>query len=121
MTRPLAFLPAACAVLTVLCLTPASARADEEPPAHIAVVDGSAVVEHEASAEPAVPNVPLVPGDRVRTDRGRVEILFSDGVVLQMGFGERIRDVDALVDFVRASVEPPRARARPRTPARTRS
>jgi len=84
MTRPLAFLPAACAVLTVLCLTPASARADEEPPAHIAVVDGSAVVEHEASAEPAVPNVPLVPGDRVRTDRGRVEILFSDGVVLQM-------------------------------------
>jgi len=47
--------------------------------------------------------------------------LVANGVVLQMGFGERIRDVDALVDFVRASVEPPRARARPRTPARTRS
>ena len=48
--------------------------------------------------------------------------LVANGVVLQMGFGERIRDVDALVDFVRASVAPSSTgRARPRTPARTRS
>ena len=46
--------------------------------------------------------------------------LVANGVVLQMGFGERIRDVDALLDFVRASVERPRARARSRTPSRTR-
>jgi AcrR family transcriptional regulator len=32
--------------------------------------------------------------------------LVVNGVVLQMAFGERIRDVDALVAFVRASVEP---------------
>jgi AcrR family transcriptional regulator len=47
--------------------------------------------------------------------------LVANGVVLQMGFGERIRDVDALLDFVRASVASPTARARPRTPARTRA
>lgn len=32
--------------------------------------------------------------------------LVANGVVLQMAFGERIRDVEALVNFVRASVEP---------------
>jgi len=30
----------------------------------------------------------------------------SNGVILQMAFGERIRDVDALVAFVRSAVEP---------------
>lgn len=47
--------------------------------------------------------------------------LVANGVVLQMGFGERIRDVDALVDFVRTSVEQPRDPARSRTPSRTRA
>jgi len=47
--------------------------------------------------------------------------LVANGVVLQMGFGERIRDVDALLDFVRTSVEQPTSRARSRTPSRTRS
>lgn len=46
--------------------------------------------------------------------------LVANGVVLQMGFGERIRDVDALVDFVRTAVAPrPTGRARSRTPSRT--
>lgn len=46
--------------------------------------------------------------------------LVANGVVLQMGFGERIRDVDALIDFVRTAVVPvPTARARSRTPSRT--
>jgi hypothetical protein len=30
----------------------------------------------------------------------------ANGVILQMAFGERIRDVDALVRFVRSAVEP---------------
>jgi AcrR family transcriptional regulator len=47
--------------------------------------------------------------------------LVANGVVLQMGFGERIRDVDALLDFVRTSVEQPTSRARSRTPSRTTS
>jgi hypothetical protein len=83
MTRPLALLPAACAALISFMYAP-PARAQDEPPAHIAVVDGSAAIEREATSEPAAPNTPLTPGDRVRTDRGRVEILFADGVVVQL-------------------------------------
>jgi AcrR family transcriptional regulator len=47
--------------------------------------------------------------------------LVANGVVLQMGYGERIHDVDALVEFVRASVAPSTAPARSRAPARTRA
>jgi AcrR family transcriptional regulator len=44
--------------------------------------------------------------------------LVANGVVLQMGYGERIRDVDALVEFIRTAVEPsPTGGA----PARTRA
>lgn len=32
--------------------------------------------------------------------------LVANGVAFQMGFGERVRDVDALIRFVRAAVEP---------------
>jgi len=48
--------------------------------------------------------------------------LVANGVVLQMAYGERIRDVDALIDFVRTAVAP-RApgRARASGPSRTRS
>jgi AcrR family transcriptional regulator len=48
--------------------------------------------------------------------------LVANGVVLQMAYGERIRNVDALIDFVRAAVAPrTTGRARRRTPSRTRS
>jgi TetR/AcrR family transcriptional regulator, transcriptional repressor of aconitase len=48
--------------------------------------------------------------------------LVANGIVLQMGYGERIREVDALVDFVRAAVGPDATdRARSRTPSRTRA
>jgi TetR/AcrR family transcriptional regulator, transcriptional repressor of aconitase len=48
--------------------------------------------------------------------------LVANGIVLQMGYGERIREVDALVDFVRAAVGPDATdRARARTPSRTRA
>ena len=45
--------------------------------------------------------------------------LVANGAVLQTALGERIRDVDALVGFVRAAVEPPTTRAPSRTPSRT--
>lgn len=43
--------------------------------------------------------------------------LVANGVVLQMGYGERIRDVDSLIDFIRSAVaptapKPPRPRHR---------
>lgn len=44
--------------------------------------------------------------------------LVANGVVLQVAYGERIRDVDALVEFIRTAVEPPRT---PEAPDRTRA
>jgi len=47
--------------------------------------------------------------------------LVTNGVVMQMAFGEPIRDVDALIEFVRAAVEPPTLAAAPGTRARRRA
>ncbi|HSG14367.1 MAG TPA: helix-turn-helix domain-containing protein [Gaiellaceae bacterium] len=44
--------------------------------------------------------------------------LVADGVVLQTGFGEPVRDIEALVDFVRAAVAPPTGSAASRKDAR---
>lgn len=46
--------------------------------------------------------------------------LVANGVVLQMAYGERIRDVDALIDFVRTAVAP-RAPGRARASGRSRT
>lgn len=59
-------------------------EADTDPPPHIAVIDGSASVEREGRVEPATSNAPLEDGDRIRTTEGRVEIILSDGSVLQL-------------------------------------
>ena len=53
-------------------------------PAHIAVVDGGATVERDGLVQPAASNAPFVPGDRLRTSRGRVELLFPDGSALDV-------------------------------------
>lgn len=53
-------------------------------PPHISVVDGTATLEREDQREPAGQGTPLVPGDRVRTTQGRVEILFPDGSALNV-------------------------------------
>lgn len=46
--------------------------------------------------------------------------LVANGIGLQLGSGEPIRDVDTLVELVRSAVEPPTSPARSRTP-RTRA
>lgn len=53
-------------------------------PAHVAVVAGDAQLEREGSVEALDENMPLLAGDRIRSDRGRVEILFADGSVLDL-------------------------------------
>lgn len=66
---------------------PARAQADESDstaPAHIAVVDGVATLERQGLAEAAIANLPLIAGDRLRTERGRLEILFADGSALDL-------------------------------------
>lgn len=53
-------------------------------PAHIAFVEGDATIDRENYSEPAVSSMPLVAGDRLRTDRGRLEVLFPDGSSLAL-------------------------------------
>jgi uncharacterized membrane protein YgcG len=56
----------------------------DDVPAHIAVVDGSVWLERDGRRDAADENVPLLAGDRLVTDRGRSEILFSDGSALDV-------------------------------------
>src|SRR5581483_7332346 len=68
---------------------PGSARAEDQfgvaaPPAHVAVVDGVATLEREDQRQTAAPGMPYLPGDRIRTERGRVEVLFPDGSALDV-------------------------------------
>jgi hypothetical protein len=94
---------ASAALALALLALPASPGAQGDPgqnadwsgdvPAHIAVVDGTASLERDGRIAPAEENVPLLAGDRLRTDKGRVEILFADGSALDI-------DEYAAVDFL---------------------
>ena len=57
---------------------------DVNPPAHISYVDGSATLDREDGTDVAVASMPIVGGDRLRTARGRVEVLFPDGTALSV-------------------------------------
>jgi hypothetical protein len=82
----------------LVCAAAAPARAQDsvapagDPPAHISVVDGSALLERDGRSETAPTSMPLLAGDRVRTQSGRVEILFADGSTLHL-------DASTVVDF----------------------
>jgi hypothetical protein len=69
---------------------PASVAAD--PPAHVSFVDGAAVLERDGQPDSAPSNMPLLAGDRIRTQGGRVEILFADGSTLHL-------DANTTMDF----------------------
>ena len=60
------------------------AWADDDVPAHLSVVDGSATLERDGRIEAATENTPLLAGDRLRTERGRVSILYADGSSLDI-------------------------------------
>ena len=72
------------ALVALLSCAAAFAAQDAPPPAHIAIVDGSATLERERGIEAATPGLPMIPGDRLRTSGGRVELLFPDGSVLDV-------------------------------------
>jgi Family of unknown function (DUF6600)/FecR protein len=88
------FAPCACvAALLVAWSVPASAQdAAADAPAHIAVVDGTATLERDGRPDPAPASMPLLAGDRLRTENGRVEVLFADGATLHL-------DNSSTVDF----------------------
>jgi hypothetical protein len=61
-----------------------AAHAQDSPPPYLAVVEGAANIDREGDVQPAAQNMPLLPGDRVSTLSGRVEILFPDGSALDL-------------------------------------
>jgi Family of unknown function (DUF6600)/FecR protein len=92
MTRPAV---SALCLLTV-CLWGSPLRAQDtapnEPPAHISVVDGTAVLERDGRREAELTSMPVLSGDRLRTQAGRVEVLFADRSALHL-------DDNTVVDF----------------------
>jgi Family of unknown function (DUF6600)/FecR protein len=91
----LAFLGSISTALVVCLAAPTPARAQDpagEVPAHISYVDGAAVLERDGRNETAPTSMPLLAGDRVRTQAGRVEILYADGSTLHL-------DSSTVVDF----------------------
>jgi hypothetical protein len=48
-------------------------------PAHVSAVQGVATIERNGQADAVAENLPLLEGDRLRTDTGRLEILLPDG------------------------------------------
>ena len=68
---------------------PSDARAYDAP-AHISVVDGAAILERDGRSETAPASMPLLAGDRLRTQNGRVEVLFADGSTLHLDTGTRV-------------------------------
>jgi hypothetical protein len=87
------YAPFLCAGLLVVS-TSARAAQDRasDPPAHISFVDGKALLERDGRLDSTPSNMPLLAGDRVRTQGGRVEILFADGSTLHL-------DASTTVDF----------------------
>jgi len=84
-----------CAPLSILAQPPDAANPDAlaaDPPAHVSVVDGAAVLERDGQPDLAPANMPLLAGDRLRTQGGRVEILFADGSTLHL-------DANTTLDF----------------------
>jgi len=75
-------------LIAMWCACSPAVRAQQDtadiPPPHLARVDGTATLDREDVAETATAGVALVPGDRVRTERGRVELLFPDGSALNL-------------------------------------
>src|SRR5688500_722219 len=74
--------------LLMVCLWASPARAQDrdvgvdDPPAHISVVEGAAILERDGRSESDLASMPLLAGDRLRTQGGRVEVLFADGSAL---------------------------------------
>ena len=97
MTRLIPRLLSGSIALLLVSSIPGSAQTAETPPAHVSYTDGVVIVEHDATAEEVGPNTPLLPGDRIRTEAGRAEVLFGDGSLVHL-------DEHTSVDLLSASL-----------------
>jgi hypothetical protein len=85
------FRQCAAVIAALLCSPlPASAqdrnddRYDGSAPAHIAILEGSTSITREGERDVADAGMPVVPGDVIQTERGRLEILFPDGSAVDL-------------------------------------
>src|SRR5436309_2008173 len=80
------------ATLTAAMLAAPSVRAQEPapPPAHISSVEGAVTIDHDGISEPAVLNMPVLEGDRIRTTNGRVEVMLPDGSVIEIDLDSEV-------------------------------
>ena len=65
---------------------------EQQPPAHISVAEGAVILERDGKTDASPASMPLLAGDRVRTQSGRAEILFADSSTLHL-------DAGTVVDF----------------------
>jgi hypothetical protein len=88
--------PVSALCLLTVCLSGSPLRAQDnaanQPPAHISVVDGTAALERDGRRDTELVSMPVLSGDRLRTQAGRVEVLFADGSALHL-------DDNTVVDF----------------------
>jgi hypothetical protein len=96
MARPLRSLASAGLAWGLLTLSmPSSVFAqtyEQQPPAHMSVAEGAVILERDGKTESSPASMPLLAGDRVRTQSGRAEILFADSSTLHL-------DAGTVVDF----------------------
>ncbi|MGE3275588.1 MAG: DUF6600 domain-containing protein [Vicinamibacterales bacterium] len=78
-------------VAVACCCLPFTASAQDiaasipdESPASLAYADGTVDLDHEGVATPADAPSLLIAGDRLRTARGRAEVVYGDGSVLHL-------------------------------------
>ena len=62
----------------------AQGETPDAPPAHVSFDDGTVVLERDGQTEKSPRSMPLLAGDRIRTEAGRAEILFADNSTLHL-------------------------------------
>lgn len=72
------------AITTVAASVAQAQAGDRGTPAHVAVTDGDVTIEREGGAFSSSAGEPLVSGDRIRTDVGRVDVWFGDGSMVAL-------------------------------------
>jgi hypothetical protein len=73
------------ASLAAGCPAVAQSTPDEyATPAHVSAVQGRATVERDGRAEALTENLPLLVGDRLRTESGRLEVVLPDGSAIAL-------------------------------------
>ena len=83
---------ASLAVLTACFafIAPAGAQDIAVAPAHIARVDGQVTLERSGQVESAPLNMPVIAGDHLRTDDGRLEVMLAEGGTLALDRGTSV-------------------------------